>query len=46
MDEMIFAFEFILDEDRRYSHDFSQETEDRVGNGLRLFGKYYRGLWD
>jgi hypothetical protein len=46
MDEMIFAFEFIVDEDNRYSHKFDQEVEDRVANGLRLFGKYYRGLWD
>lgn len=46
MDEMIFAFEFIVDEDNRYSHKFDQEVEDRVANGLRLFGKYYQGLWD
>ena len=46
MDEMIFAFEFILDEDNRYSHKFDQAVEDRVANGLKLFGKYYRGLWD
>lgn len=46
MDEMIFAFEFILDEDLRYSHKFDQGVEDRAANGLRLFGKYYRGLWD
>ena len=46
MDEMIFAFEFIVDEDNRYSHKFDQAVEDRVANGLKLFGKYYRGLWD
>jgi hypothetical protein len=46
MDEMIFAFEFILDDDNRYSHKFDQVVEDRVANGLSLFGKYYRGLWD
>ncbi len=23
-----------------------QEVEDRIKNGTRLFGKYYRGLWD
>jgi len=46
MDEMIFAFEFIVDDDNRYSHNFNQEVEDRVANGLRLFGKYYQGLWD
>ena len=46
MDEMIFAFEFIVDEDNRYSHKFDQEVENRVANGLKLFGKYYQGLWD
>ena len=46
MDEMIFAFEFIVDEDNRYSHNVNQEVEDRVANGLSLFGKYYQGLWD
>lgn len=23
-----------------------QEMQDRISNGLRLFGKYYQGLWD
>jgi hypothetical protein len=46
MDEMIFAFEFIVDEDNRYSHKFDQDVDNRVANGLRLFGKYYQGLWD
>ena len=46
LDEMIFAFEFILDDDARHSHKFDQVVEDRVSNGLRLFGKYYQGLWD
>jgi hypothetical protein len=23
-----------------------QKEQDRINNGLRLFGKYYRGLWD
>ena len=46
MDEMIFAFEYILDDDSRYVHKFDPVVENRVANGLRLFGKYYRGLWD
>jgi hypothetical protein len=46
MGEMIFAFEFIVDEDNRYPQNFDQDVENRVANGLRLFGKYYRGLWD
>lgn len=34
------------------NHTFSVDTEaqkaynDRINNGLRLFGKYYRNLWD
>lgn len=34
------------------NHTFTVDTEaekaynDRISNGLRLFGKYYRGLWD
>ena len=46
MDEMIFAFESIVDENSRYSQEFDPAVEDRVANGLKLFGKYYRGLWD
>lgn len=31
-----------------YCIDFEAEKayNDRISNGLRLFGKYYRGLWD
>ena len=46
MDEMIFAFEFILDDDKRYVDKFDPAVENRVANGLKLFGKYYQGLWD
>jgi hypothetical protein len=43
MDEMIFAFEFLNeDSDDRYD----EQKNDRCNNGLKLFGKYYRGLWD
>lgn len=45
MDEMIWAFETICDDDD-YNWQFITETNDRVDNALRLFGKYYRGLWD
>ena len=27
-------------------YDGIQKVEDRIQNGFRLFGKYYRGLWD
>ena len=42
MDELIWTFANILDE------NIVETPEDiiRQKNGLRLFGKYYRGLWD
>lgn len=70
MDEMIWAFEQIIDddnEDKFYDHSGVDENEPdisvrvrqlkvdregldehnkRIENGLRLFGKYYRSLWD
>ena len=69
MDEMIWAFEQIADDDdEKQFYDHSEvDPEDsmevavkklkvdregldahnkRIENGLRLFGKYYRSLWD
>lgn len=69
MDEMIWAFEQIVDDDdEKQFYDHSDiDPEDsmevsvkklkvdregldahnkRIENGLRLFGKYYRSLWD
>jgi hypothetical protein len=69
MDEMIWAFEQIVDdnnEDQFYDHsevddnaDINQRAKQlkvdregleahnkRIENGLKLFGKYYRNLWD
>jgi hypothetical protein len=47
VDEMILAFERIVDDD--WSTDVPCEDwvkeEERIANGLRLFGKYFRGLW-
>jgi hypothetical protein len=52
VDEMIFAFEHIVD--REWESAYFGETTDlegfekvneRIANGLRLFGKYFRGLW-
>ena len=40
IDEMIWTFETIGDE-----MDFSEDTDNRINNGLRLFGKYFRNLW-
>ena len=47
MDEMIWAMDQIANEDR-VSLDvwYTKEHSKRLDNGLRLFGKYYRSLWD
>jgi hypothetical protein len=54
MDEMIWAFEQICDNDNdkefysgeHFDVEGYQKHHDRINNGTRLFGKYYRGLWD
>lgn len=58
LDEMIFAFEHILNDDwedqavredgvfKSFNFGKFAEIDDRINNGLRLFGKYYRSLWD
>jgi len=55
MDEMIWTFER-LKKDDDYELFYTEEAgwdregkhanSERIANGLRLFGKYYRGLWD
>ena len=47
IDEMILAFERIVDDNWSAminSEEWVKEDE-RIANGLRLFGKYFRGLW-
>ena len=56
LDEMIFAFEKITDdnwENQFWSKDNREcdwngrkKIQDRINNGLYLFGKYYQNLWD
>jgi hypothetical protein len=56
LDEMIFAFESIVgtneDWESKYFNSTPpnvkgwQEEAARINNGFRLFGKYYRALWD
>ena len=29
-----------------YDRDGHKKHEERIDNGILLFGKYYRGLWD
>ena len=52
LNELIWTFEQLIKDDDRVIELFSldlvkyMEYNDRIKNGLRLFGKYYRGLWD
>jgi len=43
LDEMIFAMDFVAN--GMSHHTETEEEDDRVNNGLRLFGKYMRALW-
>jgi hypothetical protein len=51
--EMIWAFEQITTdgwEDQYFTNGYDREGhkahQDRISNGLRLFGRYYQALWD
>ena len=44
IDEMIWSMEQVLEDS--IEHELDTEHHDRVYNGLKLFGKYYRSLWD
>ena len=46
MDEMIFAFQSKLEDEWDMEKEEYDSYFHRVDNGLRLFGKYYNGLWD
>lgn len=47
LDEMIWTFERIAaDDEDEYDEMNQKQTSERINNGLRLFGKYYRALWD
>lgn len=47
LDEMIWAMDQLANEDE-VDPDvwYSRPFNDRMSNALRLFGKYYRSLWD
>jgi hypothetical protein len=56
MDELVWTFGALIDEDEDLQF-YDKEThvwdiegrkayDDRISNGLRLFGRYYRALWD
>ena len=42
VEEMIWTFDRIVEKDCAPE---DPETDDRIDRGLRLFGKYFRGLW-
>jgi hypothetical protein len=56
MDEMIWTFDtlktdrdhelFYNEETGQYNFEGQKEHDKRIQNGLRLFGKYFRALWD
>jgi hypothetical protein len=55
MDELIWTFETLKSDDYKsfyneetdtYNLEGQQAHDERIRNGLRLFGKYYRALWD
>lgn len=56
LNEMIWAFEQLIDEDaeeqfydrttKQFKHPEWKEYNDRIDYGCRMFGKYYRSLWD
>lgn len=50
IDEIIWSFEQILEEEEKFSNPFDFEAykahQTRIQNGMCLFGKYLRGMWD
>jgi hypothetical protein len=56
LNEMIWTFEQLIDEDaedqfyddktKSYKHPEFEEYNKRIDYGCRMFGKYYRSLWD
>ena len=53
LNEMIFAFEKLNDDDweepffaKGFDKEEWEKVNNRINNGLRLFGVYYRSLWD
>lgn len=42
VDEMIYAMNIVAHNDE---YEYSKEQDERVNNGLTLFGKYMRAIW-
>ena len=45
-EESLYSMERGKNHTYEVDYDGMQKVEDRINNGLRLFGKYYRALWD
>jgi hypothetical protein len=43
IDKMVFAFEYLLDDERMSK--FPEADDIKVQEGLRLFSEYFRALW-
>lgn len=46
INEMIWAFEEIVKDDIHENETVRKAHNNRINNGLYLFGKYYRSLWN
>jgi len=46
MEEMIYGFEFVLEDACPYDSENYKENSARAKNGRILFAKYYTALWD
>ena len=46
LDEMIWAFEKIIDVDVDQPNELRQAHHERIKRGTTFFGKYYENLWD
>ena len=46
LDEMIWTFKQLIESAPAFDDKGWTEYQERIQNGLRLFGKYYQGLWD
>jgi len=42
----LYTFEEGLNHTSQFDSEGYKKHQERIANGLRLFGKYYRGLWD
>ena len=46
LDEMIWAFDYIIKDDDFGWKPSGDKDEERFDNGMKLFCEYFRGLWD